>query len=183
MSRDGINYDADYYATLEVGMDASLDEIKDAYRRLAKIHHPDMNKGSSESTMRFKAINEAFGVLISPEKRNRYNITYRGVKNDVVVPIKKKKSKEERVKDSEFNFTIDVEVGEVDLWEQTFVRLKEEERVLENERKMRREREEKRRAEARKWAYENARSSYYYTSSNIRTRDDTWYDCYAGEYF
>ena len=150
-----------------------------------------MNKGSPESTMRFKAINEAFGVLISPEKRNRYNITYRGVKKDVVVPIKKKKSKEERVravKDSEFNFTIDVEVGEVevgevDLWEQTFVRLKEEERVLENERKMRREREEKRRAEARKWAYENARSSYYYTSSNIRTRDDTWYDCYAGEYF
>ena len=118
MSRDGINYDADYYATLEVGMDASLDEIKDAYRRLAKIHHPDMNKGSSESTMRFKAINEAFGVLISPEKRNRYNITYRGVKKDVVVPIKKKKSKEERVKDSEFNFTIDVEVGEVDLWNQ-----------------------------------------------------------------
>lgn len=62
----------DYYATLEVPRTASDDEIKRAYRRLARLYHPDVNKepGAEE---RFKRVNEAYDVLSDATKRGQYD--------------------------------------------------------------------------------------------------------------
>ncbi len=62
----------DYYKTLGVSKNASAEEIKKAYRKLARQHHPDVNK-KPEAEKRFKEINEANEVLSDPEKRKRYD--------------------------------------------------------------------------------------------------------------
>ena len=63
----------DYYQILGVSRDASADEIKKAYRKLALKYHPDKNKGNKEAEERFKEINEAYAVLSDPEKRKQYD--------------------------------------------------------------------------------------------------------------
>jgi curved DNA-binding protein len=63
----------DYYRILGVPKSASDKEIKAAYRKLARKHHPDMNQGKKESEARFKEINEAYEVLGDPDKRKRYD--------------------------------------------------------------------------------------------------------------
>lgn len=63
----------DYYKILGVKRDASEKEIKSAYRKLARKHHPDVNKGDKAATDKFKAINEANEVLGDPEKRKKYD--------------------------------------------------------------------------------------------------------------
>lgn len=65
--------DRDYYGTLGVHRGASADDIKRAYRRLAREHHPDMNRGSSPSEARFKSINEAYEVLGDKKRRRDYD--------------------------------------------------------------------------------------------------------------
>ncbi len=62
----------DYYKTLGVGKDAKKEDVAKAYRRLARQHHPDLNKGA-DAERRFKEINEAYQVLSDPEKRARYD--------------------------------------------------------------------------------------------------------------
>lgn len=64
----------DYYEILNVSKDASLDEIKAAYRKLAKKYHPDLNPNDKEAEQKFKEINEAYEVLSDPEKRRRYDM-------------------------------------------------------------------------------------------------------------
>jgi curved DNA-binding protein len=63
----------DYYRTLGVAKNATEKEIKAAYRKLARKHHPDVNKGDAKAEARFKEINEANAVLSDPEKRRRYD--------------------------------------------------------------------------------------------------------------
>ncbi len=63
----------DYYEVLGVGRDASGDAIKQAYRALAREHHPDVAHDKSKAEHRFKEINEAYGVLSDPSKRAQYD--------------------------------------------------------------------------------------------------------------
>lgn len=63
----------DYYEVLGVTKDSNTEEIERAYRRLARQHHPDRNIGDSEAETRFKEITEAHEILISVEKRERYD--------------------------------------------------------------------------------------------------------------
>ncbi len=63
----------DYYAILGVSPDASEEEIKRAFRRLALKYHPDRNPGDKAAEEKFKEINEAYQVLGDPEKRARYD--------------------------------------------------------------------------------------------------------------
>jgi DnaJ-class molecular chaperone len=63
----------DYYATLGVSKTASDKEIKQAFRKLARKYHPDVNPGDKAAEARFKEINEANEVLADPEKRKKYD--------------------------------------------------------------------------------------------------------------
>jgi curved DNA-binding protein CbpA len=61
----------DYYSILEVSPGATLEQIKQSYRRLARLYHPDVNKGSPDS--RIKLLNEAYSVLSDTAKRAAYD--------------------------------------------------------------------------------------------------------------
>lgn len=63
----------DFYETLGVKKDASADEIKSAYRKLAKQYHPDMNKDDDSTAQKFKEVNEAYQVLSDDKKRQQYD--------------------------------------------------------------------------------------------------------------
>jgi curved DNA-binding protein len=63
----------DYYSSLGVAKTASQKEIKAAYRKLARKHHPDVNQGDKSAEGRFKEINEAYEVLGDPDKRKKYD--------------------------------------------------------------------------------------------------------------
>ena len=64
----------DYYETLGVSRDATEKEIRQAYRKLARQYHPDVNKNDAEAEEKFKEINEAYGVLSDEESRKKYDL-------------------------------------------------------------------------------------------------------------
>src|SRR5689334_517235 len=63
----------DYYKILGIDKNASQDDIKKAYRKLARKHHPDLNPNDKEAHKKFQQINEANEVLSDPEKRKKYD--------------------------------------------------------------------------------------------------------------
>ena len=66
----------DYYAILGISPDAALADIKKAYRRLARKHHPDKNDGDPAAAALFREITEAYELLTDPERRSDYDRTY-----------------------------------------------------------------------------------------------------------
>jgi molecular chaperone DnaJ len=63
----------DYYEILGVKKDASPDDLKKAFRHLARKYHPDLNKGSKEAEEKFKEVNEAYQILSDPQKKAQYD--------------------------------------------------------------------------------------------------------------
>src|SRR5579885_2067566 len=63
----------DYYQTLGVSREASEDDIRKAYRKLARKHHPDLNPGDKAAEDRFKKVQEAYDVLSDPKKKTMYD--------------------------------------------------------------------------------------------------------------
>lgn len=70
----------DYYAILEMDMDASQADVKKAYRTLARKFHPDMNPGDKSAETKFKEIKEAYEVLSNPLERDKYDREYESIK-------------------------------------------------------------------------------------------------------
>jgi curved DNA-binding protein CbpA len=65
----------DLYVILGLGRSATLGEIKRAYKRLARKHHPDINPGDRTSAAHFRQIAEAYETLSNPDRRKRYDST------------------------------------------------------------------------------------------------------------
>ena len=63
----------DYYKVLGLDKNASTEDIKKAYRKLARKYHPDLNPDNAEAKKKFQQINEANEVLTDPEKRKKYD--------------------------------------------------------------------------------------------------------------
>jgi len=63
----------DYYKVLDLKKDAAIEDIKKAYRKLARKYHPDLNPNNEEANKKFQQINEANEVLSDPEKRKKYD--------------------------------------------------------------------------------------------------------------
>src|SRR5258705_13910974 len=63
----------DYYKTLGVERSADAEEIRKAYRKLARKHHPDLNPGDKAAEDRFKKVQEAYDILSDPKKKTMYD--------------------------------------------------------------------------------------------------------------
>ena len=96
----------DYYKTLGVGKKASQDEIRKAFRKLARENHPDANKGNPDAERRFKEISEAYDVLGDAKKRAEYDNPMRQYAGDPFGGFRPGSSRTTRV---------DFDLGDLDL--------------------------------------------------------------------
>lgn len=88
-----------YYHILNLSKNASISEIKKAYRRLALLYHPDVNQ-SKDANTRFILINKAYNTLIDPEKRQQYDLSLElGLSIEI---LQKKQEKEQKERDKKY---------------------------------------------------------------------------------
>ncbi len=93
-----------HYSVLGLSKKASADEIKKAYRKLAKKYHPDLNPGNEEAEKKFKAVNDAYEILGDSEKRKKYDFELenpKASKNN-----KNNSTNKSKAKTNPFNFDI-----------------------------------------------------------------------------
>src|SRR5512132_420320 len=86
-----------YYEILGLKDDASPEEIRKAYRKLALHYHPDLNRGNPGAEERFKAISEAYGVLSDADKRRAYDLSRAGAGAEAQAPYAEGYSSQEDI--------------------------------------------------------------------------------------
>jgi DnaJ-class molecular chaperone len=97
-----------YYEVLKLQQNASLEDIKKAYRKLAKKYHPDINPGNKEAEERFKEINEAYNTLGNESLKKAYDDRLHGKRdNDPSQSNKNKKESRESTKGYSGNIDLD----------------------------------------------------------------------------
>ncbi|KAM0738123.1 hypothetical protein ACQRIT_007315 [Beauveria bassiana] len=102
-----------YYEILQVEKSATESEIKAAFKRLARIHHPDKNSDSAEATARFQTLKNAYDVLIDPFKRRQYDRTLRPVGFGTRAPAPSEPPKSSFHRDSESKKKLDKRIAEL----------------------------------------------------------------------
>ena len=112
----------DYYKILGISKDATQEDIKKAYRKLARKYHPDLNKNNPNAQEKFQEINEANEVLSNPEKRKRYDEYGENWKYaEELEKQKKRQTKEQsRTREGTFWYSDDNTSGFSDFFEELF---------------------------------------------------------------
>ena len=98
-----------YFSLLGLSSDSSTDELKRAFRREAKIWHPDLNKGNPLAELRFRWINESYSVLKDPQKRLEWEISgkpgFEITTRDKKIDLPQANSSQERSTNGDTNFS------------------------------------------------------------------------------
>src|SRR5580658_5137803 len=105
----------DYYQTLGVAKTASDKDIKNAYRKLARKYHPDLNPNDKEANKKFQELNEANEVLSDPEKRMKYDQygSDSQKSSQVKNPKKPKAKKNSKVRGETYKTYYDLDYGNI----------------------------------------------------------------------
>lgn len=107
----------DYYKILQVEKNASADEIKKSFRKLAKKFHPDANLNNKEAEEKFKEINEAYNILGDENKKARYDLDMNNIESENADNFRKNSSqnkynnyrkKQDKMSESDFMKTEDM---------------------------------------------------------------------------
>lgn len=104
-----------YYKTLDLPNDATPDEIKAAYRKLARKYHPDLNPNDKDANKKFQDLNEANEVLSDPEKRKKYDQHRPDSQNSTQAknPKKPKAKNSSKVRGETYKTYYDLDYGNV----------------------------------------------------------------------
>lgn len=105
----------DYYKIMKVAKNATADQIKAAYRNLARKYHPDLNPNDKEANKKFQELNEANEVLSDPEKRKKYDQAGAEWQDSSQVkdPKKPKAKKSNKARDETYKTYYDLDYGNI----------------------------------------------------------------------